>query len=346
MSPSHRLINLQGTRIHTVEQGEGPLVILIHGFPESWYSWRHQLPALAQAGYRAVAIDQRGYGQSSKFPDVDAYRIDRLSADVINLIDHYGEQQAVVVGHDWGAPVAWTTAWLHPDRVRGVAGLSVPFSGRSLVALPGNPWGATRPGEYYKTFTGDDRIFYQTHFGARQDIITEIEADLRHWMLGLIYTVSGEAVAAAAAAGQIPEDPLQALRDGPLCLPPGGRLMDAFVWPDTLPGWLTEDDLDFFVGEFQRSGFAGPLAFYNQVDAGWAYLEPHADQPLAVPSVFIGGEMDVATHWGVDALAQVHDYCRDHRGSHIVSGSGHWIQQECPEETNRLLLAFLDELQG
>ena len=124
MPLTHRMLNCRGTRIHAVEDGEGPLVVLVHGFPESWYSWRHQIPALAAAGYRVVAIDQRGYGQSSKYRVQSAYRIKELVGDILGVLDAYGEQSAVVIGHDWGAPVAWTFAWLHPERCRGVVGIS------------------------------------------------------------------------------------------------------------------------------------------------------------------------------------------------------------------------------
>lgn len=342
----HKLLQLGGTRIHAVEQGEGPLVLLLHGFPESWYSWRHQLPALADAGYRAVAIDLRGYGRSSKFSPPSAYRIDKLVADAVGVIDAYGGEPAVVVGHDWGAPVAWTTAWLHPDKVRGVAGLSVPFAGRALVGLPGNPWGETRPGAYHERLVGPGNQFYQTYFAGRDAIIDEIEEDLRGWLLGLYYTVSGEAVgaAAAAAAGGVPDDPVDTIRQSPVCLPAGARLQAGFALPEALPAWLGEADLDFFTGEFQRSGFAGPLSFYHQVDAGWEYLAGHAGTPLTPPALFIGGEFDIATGWGVENIAQATQYASDYRGNHIIPGSGHWIQQEKPQETNRLLLGFIAAL--
>ena len=120
MPQIHRILDCRGTRIHAVEEGEGPLVVLLHGFPESWYSWRHQLPALAAVGYRAVAIDQRGYGRSSKFRVQSAYRIKELVGDVLGVIEAYGEDKAIVIGHDWGAPIAWTFAWLHPERCQAV----------------------------------------------------------------------------------------------------------------------------------------------------------------------------------------------------------------------------------
>ena len=344
MTNTHKLILCNGARIHAVEQGDGPLIILIHGFPESWYSWRHQIPALAEAGYKVVAIDQRGFGRSSKFRVNAAYRIDQVVADILALVDAYGEQKAVVIGHDWGAPVAWTFAWLHPDRCRGVVGISVPFAGRALIGLPGCPFGETRPRDYHIELAGPGRTFYQDYFSEQDGIIKEIEADLRRWYLGLTYTVSGEAVAAAIAAGNVPSDPVEALRYGPLCMANGAKLEDAFVYPEKMPAWFTEADLDFYVGEFERAGFSGGLAFYHNVDAGWEVLGPVADRQLTPPAMFIGGEYDVATHWGAESIARAHEKMSDYRGSHIIPQSGHWIQPEYPEQTNRLLLDFLGGL--
>lgn len=249
-----------------------------------------------------------------------------------------------MVGHDWGAPVAWTFAWLHPERCRGVVGVSVPFAGRALIGLPGCPFGEKRPRDYHIELAGPGRTFYQDYFSEQDGIINEIEADLRRWYLGLTYTVSGEAVAAAVAAGNVPADPVEALRYGPLCMADGAKLQDAFVYPETMPAWFSEADLDFYVGEFERAGFSGGMAFYHNVDAGWEVLGPVADRMLTPPAMFIGGEYDVATHWGAESIVRAKEKISDYRGSHVIPRSGHWIQQEYPEETNRLLLDFLGQL--
>ncbi|WP_142390053.1 alpha/beta fold hydrolase, partial [Mycobacterium sp. shizuoka-1] len=176
-------------------------------------------------------------------------------------------------------------------------------------------------------------------------IIDEIEEDLRKWFLGLTYTVSGDAVAAALAAGHVPPpDPVEALRYGPLCMADGARLDDAFVWPESMPEWFTDEDLDFYVNEFERAGFSGGLAFYHNADAGWEVLDEVANQPLTPPSMFIGGEYDIATTWGAEAIDRADEKMSDYRGSHIIPSAGHWIQQEAPTETNRLLLEFLAQL--
>jgi pimeloyl-ACP methyl ester carboxylesterase len=346
MALMHRLFDLNGTRIHAVEQGEGPLVILIHGFPESWYSWRHQLGALAAAGYRAVAIDQRGYGRSSKFHLQSAYRIGCLVDDIAALVDAYGAGPAVVVGHDWGAPVAWTFAWMYPQKCRGVVGMSVPFADRGLVAFPGCPFGERRPRDLHAEIAGPGKQFYQEYFGAQDGIIAEIEADLRGWLKGAVYTLSGDAIAAFIKAGLLPatDDPIEAIRNSPMCLPVGGRMRDAFVTPPAMPAWFTDADLDFIVAEFERSGLCGPLSFYHNLDADWHDLAAMSGKPLTPPSLFIGGEFDVVTLWGATAIERAAERLTNYRGGHVLPGTGHWIQQERPDETNRLLLEFLHAL--
>lgn len=346
MKQIHKLLNCNGTRIHAVEQGEGPLVVLVHGFPESWYSWRHQLPALAAAGYKAVAIDQRGYGLSSKFRVQSAYRIKEMVSDIAGVIAAYGEKSAVVVGHDWGAPVAWTFAWLHPELCRGVVGISVPFAGRGLIALPGSPFGERRPNDYHLELAGPGKVWYQDYFAAQDGIIREIEQDLRQWLLGLVYTVSGDALSVAmrGAGAQAVIDPIEVIRNGPLCMPAGARLKDAFVYPDKMPAWLSDADLDFYAAEFMRSGFAGPLSYYHNIDNSWQDLASQADAPLTPPAMFIGGQYDVGTAWGAEAIERARERMPNYCGAHILPEMGHWIQQEAPGATNRLLLDFLAQL--
>jgi len=326
------------------------LVVLVHGFPESWYSWRHQIPALSAAGYRVVAIDQRGYGRSSKYRVQSAYRIKELVGDILGVLDEYGEDTAVLVGHDWGAPVAWSFAWLHPDRCTGVAGISVPFAGRGVIALPGSPFGEHRPHDYHREIAGEGKVWYQDYFSAQDGIISEIEEDLRGWLLGLTYTVSGEgmiaATKAAAAAGLALDsmDPIDVIRAGPLCMPEDARLKDAFAYPETPPDWFTDADLDFYTAEFERSGFGGPLSFYHNIDNDWHDLADQAGKPLTPPALFIGGQYDVGTAWGAEAIDRAPEVMPNYCGTQMVADVGHWIQQEAPEETNRLLLDFLRTL--
>src|SRR3954467_9517498 len=240
----HREIEVNGLRMHVAERGEGPLVVLLHGFPESWYSWRHQLAALAAAGFRAVAPDQRGYGGTSRPAAIDRYTLLDLVGDVVGLIAALGEQRAIVVGHDWGAPVAWHTALLRPDLVAGVAGLSVPFTPR----LPQSPMAGWR-----EAF--GDR-FYQVYFQDPGVAERELEADVRETMRRLLIGASGDRPGPGGGGERLPAG----------VLPPGAGFLDTLRATDELPSWLTSDDLDFYVGEFSRTGFTGGLNWYRSQD--------------------------------------------------------------------------------
>ncbi|TNM49522.1 alpha/beta hydrolase [Nocardioides albidus] len=316
----HRTEHVNGIELHAVELGEGPLVLLVHGFPESWYSWRYQLPALAEAGYRAVAIDVRGYGGSSAPEAIEDYRMLRHVADNVAVVEALGEDSAVVVGHDWGAPIAWASAQLRPDVFRAVAGLSVPFS----------PAGPTRPTDAFAAMGGDEE-FYISYFQEPGRAEAEIEADVRDWLLGMYFTASGEGVRAAKEAGLGPS----------ALIAPGGRMQDRFVRPDELPAWLTEDDLDFYVGEFERSGFSGPLNRYRNVDRDWEDLSVWGYHPIQVPALFVGGSLDGPTRWGSRSIDRFDRTLPRLTRSEILPGCGHWVQQERPDEVNALLLEFL-----
>jgi pimeloyl-ACP methyl ester carboxylesterase len=337
----HFTVRANGIRIHLAEQGQGPLVLLVHGFPELWYSWRHQLPALAAGGYRAVAVDQRGYGRSSKLWDPSEYRISRLVGDVVGVVEALGEKSAVIVGHDWGAPVAWSAAWLRPDVFRAVVGISVPFSGRGLVALPGSPFGEVRPTEIHRRIAGEGRDFYQDYFATLGPIVAEIEEDVRGWLRAAIYSFSGDPPLPPEAVALAERDPVGAIRLSAACVPRGAKMRDRLACPERMPSWFTEKDLDYFVGEFERTGFSGGLSYYRCLDASWEELAPMAGTPLEVPALFIGGERDAPTLWGAEAIARASEHATKYAGSVILAGCGHWIQQERPEDTNRLLLDFL-----
>ena len=218
-----------------------------------------------------------------------------------------------MIGHDWGAPVAWTFAWLHPERCAGVVGISVPFAGRGVIGLPGSPFGEHRPNDYHLELAGEGRIWYQDYFSAQDGIIAEIEEDVRGWLLGLTYTVSGEGMIAATKAAVdagvdlASMDPIDVIRAGPLCMAEGARLKDAFIYPETMPTWFTDADVDFYTGEFERSGFGGPLSFYHNIDNDWHDLADQEGKPLTPPALFIGGQYDVGTTWGAEAVERAHE---------------------------------------
>ncbi|CAL9520500.1 alpha/beta fold hydrolase [Streptomyces sp. enrichment culture] len=324
--PVHRLVPSPARRIHLVEQGSGPLVLLVHGFPESWYSWRHQLPALAAAGFRAVAVDVRGYGRSSRPDAVEAYRMLDLVADSVAVVEALGESSAVIVGHDWGANIASHSALLRPDVFRAVGLLSVPYT----------PPGGPRPSEVFAgmsdpagPFAGQE--FYVSYFQEPGRAEAEIEPDVRGWLAGLY---------AALSAGTMPgpEAP------DPHFVAPGARMRDRFPAGGTLPSWLSEADLDVYAGEFERTGLTGALNRYRNMDRDWADLAGYQGAPVTQPSLFLGGGLDASTTWLSEAIEAYPVTLPGLRGSHILDGCGHWLQQERPEETNRLLTEWLTGL--
>ncbi|WP_416968121.1 alpha/beta fold hydrolase [Streptomyces sp. 4F14] len=313
-SATHRLVPSPAGRIHLVEQGSGPLVLLVHGFPESWYSWRRQLPALAAAGYRAVAVDVRGYGRSSRPGAVDAYRMLDLIEDNVAVVHALGERDAIVVGHDWGATIAADSALVRPDVYRAVALLSVPYT----------PHGGPKPSEVFAGMGGEEEL-YVSYFQRPGRAEAEIEPDVRGWLAGLYAALSGDAGPSALS---------------PLFVRPGGRMRDRFP-AGSLPSWLTERELDVYAGEFERTGMTGALSRYRNMDRDWADLAPYAGAPLPQPSLFLGGSLDASTTWLTDAIEAFPTTLPALHASHVLDGCGHWIQQERPEEVNRLLTGWL-----
>ncbi|WP_033308900.1 alpha/beta hydrolase [Streptomyces iakyrus] len=315
---THRLVPTPAGRTHLVEQGAGPLVLLLHGFPESWYSWRHQVPALAAAGYRAVAVDVRGYGRSSRPPEADAYRMLDLVADNVAVVEALGEPSAVLVGHDWGASIAATSALVRPETFRAVGLLSVPYT----------PPGGPRPSEVFARMGGDEE-FYVSYFQEPGRAEAEIEPDVRGWLAGFYAALSGDTLPGA----------------DPHFVAPGGRLRDRFP-AGRLPEWLSEADLDVYAAEFERTGLTGALNRYRNMDRDWRDLADFAGAPVTQPSLFIGGTLDASTTWLADAIEAYPSTLPGLKGSHLLDGCGHFVQQERPADTNRLLIEWLAGLPG
>ena len=345
-----RTVRANGQRIHLrIAGSSGPMVLLCHGFPESWYSWRHQLDALAPAGYRAVAIDMPGYGRSSKPADAAAYGITELVADCVGVVQALGESTAVIVGHDLGAPVAWTAAWTRPDVFRAIVGLSLPFGARGLACLPGDPFGEVRPSVVHRELAGPDLFFYQEYFSLPGDVAArEAEADLRGWLAGGLYSLSAEGPLPPELSGvdltTLPSDMVREFVRATMCVPRGETFAARLEQPEKLPAWLTEDDLDFYVAELEYSGLTAALNFYRNAELDWEILGEHQGKPVTVPALFIGGDRDVATIWSQEAIARARERVSDLRGSVILRDCGHWIMQEQPGAVNKELLAFLQGL--
>jgi len=317
---AHRFVETNGLRMHLAEAGAGPLVLLLHGFPESWYSWRHQLRALSEAGYRAVAPDQRGYGQTDRPDEVRAYTMLHLVGDVIGLIDALGDERAVVVGHDWGAPVAWNTALLRPDRVHGVVGLSVPY----------RPRGPASPLSVMRARLGEG--FYQAYFQRPGVADAELSRDVRATLRRVLYSASGD----APWTGE-PRQPV---------VPDGGGFLDLLVEPPELPAWLTEADLDFYAGEFERTGFTGGLNWYRNIDLSWELMAPWQGAVVTPPALYAAGDRDLVVNLpGVkERLATLQEAAPRLEPVRLLPGCGHWTQQERPTEVNAALLGFLGRL--
>jgi pimeloyl-ACP methyl ester carboxylesterase len=317
--PEMHMVETNGIRLRVAIEGKGPLVVLVHGFPESWYSWRHQIPALAAAGFRVAAPDVRGYGGSDKPQPVEAYAIEEMCADIAGLIGALGEAQAVLVGHDWGAPIVWNTALFHPETVRAVVGLSVPHTGRGP---------APRIQLFRKLYQG--RFFYQLYFQAPGVAEAELEADVRSSLRKVYYAASGEAIS-AGLPGLLAAKPADA------------RLLDGLPDPDPFPAWLSEDDLAYYVAQFQQSGFRGPLNRYRTSELDFAQQAAVAGRRIAQPAAFIAGTREPVLRFvpGLDLIEVMRSQLSDLRDVHLIEGAGHWVQQERPAEVSAALLAFL-----
>jgi pimeloyl-ACP methyl ester carboxylesterase len=314
---NHRFVDTNGIRMHIAEQGQGPLVVLCHGFPECWYSWRHQLPALAEAGFHAVAADQRGYGQTDRPEPIEAYHILQLTGDIVGLVHALGEERAIIVGHDWGAPVAWHCALLRPDMFHAVALLSVPYRRRS--------WEDIRPTEAMKRMAGDQE-FYQLYFQEPGKAEAEMEADVRTTMLKALYSGSGD----------VP--PEQRWRP---FFRKSAKFQDTRSLPATLPAWLTQQDIDVFTQEFERTGFRGGLNWYRNIDRTWELTPFLSGAKLCQPALFVAGEVDAVITMYREAFDAMEETVPNLRQKVLLPGAGHWIQQERPFEVNQLLIEFL-----
>lgn len=321
-----RISTAPGIELDVIEAGDpgAPVVVLLHGFPESAHSWRHQIEPLAAAGHHVIAPDQRGYAGSSAPTEVGDYSAEHLTADVCALLDHVGAEQVVVVGHDWGALVAWHLGLLHPDRCRALVAASVPY----------NRWPAP-PTEVFRALHGD-RFFYINHFQEVGVAERELDADVERFLLAMIWTASGEGSGRPLASD----------------LPAAGTTcIEAFEHhvgrrPTAPPPWLSTADLAVYVEQFERSGFFGPVSWYRNFDRNHeltAHLGPDA---FTMPTAFVAGAVDpviAARPALVDELATL---LPDHVATHLIPGAGHWVQQEAPDRFTAWLIDLLVELEG
>jgi pimeloyl-ACP methyl ester carboxylesterase len=327
---THRTIEANGIRIHLAEQGSGPLVLLCHGFPESWYSWRHQLSALAAAGFHAVAPDMRGYGMTDAPAEIERYTLFHLVGDMVGVLDALGEKTAVIAGHDWGAPVAWHAALMRPDRFRAVVGLSVPYRPRGSVApttvMPQNA----------------DAAFYQLYFQPAGVAEAELEADPRVSLRKILYSGSGDVPrrspgGSGSGGGS---------GGGVGMVARAGGFLTRMPDPETLPPWLGAADVDFYVRQFEHSGFRGGLNWYRNIDRNWELMAPYAGASVSVPALYMAGDLDLVVSFPrmKEVIADLARYIPQLRGTIMLPGCGHWTQQERAREVNEAMIGFLRSL--
>ncbi len=310
----HHFVQTNGIRMHVHEAGTGYPVVLCHGFPEIWYSWRHQLTALSAAGFRVIAPDQRGYGETDRPEPIEAYSMRHLVGDLTGMLDQLGINRCAIVGHDWGGIVAWGAAMMAPDRFEKVAGLNTPFLPRSPV----------KPTDLFRAMAAG-KFHYILYFQEPGVAEAELEADVRRTLRGFYQDLA----ALQAETG---------IKDPPGVLgPAGGGILDRL--PDRPHGaFLTAADFEVFVKAFEHSGFRGPINWYRNFDRNWeesAGLEYRINQP----ALMICAQRDpVLPPWMAAGMKQlVPNLTR----TIIIKDCGHWTQQEKPDEVNRALIEFL-----
>ncbi len=317
---NHRFVTTNGIRMHVAEAGAGYPVVMCHGFPELWYSWRHQMRALAAAGFRAVAPDQRGYGESDAPEPIAAYTQRQIVADLVGMLDALGIEKCVIVGHDWGGFVAWNAALMAPERIERVIALNTPFFPRPPM----------RPMDIIRTLAGGNFhyiIYFQEPGVAEAELERDVRRSLRSFYQG------GELLKAADLAE------LRKLPSG-VFGPAGGGVLDHLL---DLPhgSFLTDEDFEVFVRAFEKQGFRGPLNWCRNLDRNW---EESAELPARVsqPALMITAELDIVLRpemaAGMEALVP------NLRKTVLIEGSGHWTQQEKPAEVNAAMLEFLTDL--
>lgn len=332
----HHSEQLNGITLHFVSEGlenDGPLVVFCHGFPGLWYSWSKQIPVLAEAGYKVVALDMRGYGGSDQPEAIEAYDLDHVRGDLVALLDYLGEESAVFVGHDFGAPAVWNMALAEPDRVQGLVVLSVPYDfdyyGRRGVGHRGESAPEMLPSEGFAAYAENSFLhahYFQQVGPAEQELESKTEEFFKriYWALG----AKGELLASFANGK------------------PGMGYLDVLPESAALPwSWMTADDMAFYTAQYQASGFFGPLAAYRVCDRNWQLNARYLGQRIETPTLFIAGEQDpVMVMSGQESLDFMRWAVPGLQGCEIIPDAGHWVQLEQSDQVNQQMLEFLAEV--
>lgn len=315
-------IQTNGITLRVAVAGQGPLCVLVHGWPELWFSWRHQIGALVEAGYRVAAPDVRGYGESDAPAEVEAYSMRTMTDDIAGLIEAMGAERAILIGHDWGAPIVSHTALFHPQRVEAVVTMSVPHLGR------GSPY---PPTQVLKAMYRD-RFFYILYFQQLDVPEAEFEADIRSSLAKIYYANSGDVTAEVRRAVR--------------ARTPKSGYLEGMIVPDPFPSWLTEQELDRYAEAYAKSGFRGGINRYRNMDSDWHALAMVDEMKIEQPAIFIVGEHDSVLRYakGMNLMDAMDPYYADLRAKVVIPGAGHWVQQERPAEVNRAILSFLQGL--
>ncbi|MBQ3379871.1 MAG: alpha/beta hydrolase [Clostridia bacterium] len=340
-------VKANGQRIHYVEAGEGPMALLVHGFPEFWYSWKHQLLALSKAGYRAVAIDTRGVGRSSKPEDYAQYTLKNLACDCAETVKALGEKKAAIIGHDWGAIIAWSAAWFYPECFSGVVGISNVFGGRDAFALPLSEGRTKLPSQIYREIAGEDKIFYSDNFAKIEPALIQMDCP-KDWLFNALFGWSHllpkpQILIDNKATELTDEQIVELFRGASVCSDRYAPVTPSKRAPVDNPYFLPEEDLEILAANWESCGFRHALYYYKAVDLDWE-LYGNIEERIKIPALYIGGDRDWVTIWSRDAIANLPKVCDDLRGVKVLENCGHWEEIERPNEVSSLILDFLKSL--
>ena len=324
-----KFIDTNGITLRAAVEGEGPLIIMVHGCPESWFSWRRQIPVIAEAGYKVVAIDVRGYGGSDKPHAIEEYTLKKIGADIVGIIDFFEEDQAILIGHDWGGPIVWYTSLLNENRISAVAGLSVPYFPQREVS-PLDAFEVIYKGKF----------FYQLYFQKEGVAESEFEPDLRKYLESTYFSIDARGMKKQF------ENPLNAMNKGP-----NAKYLDDVVEFESYPDWINKDEMNYLINEFENSGMRGPLNRYRAQKIDFEELKDFRDKKLKQPAALMVGSLDPVNFFIGDGykdtehLKEVFEPVYENLiKTELINDVGHWTQQEAPEEVNRFLIDFLKQI--
>ena len=327
-----KFIDTNGIKIRAQIEGSGPLVILVHGCPESWYSWRKQIDVIADAGYTVVAIDVRGYGKSDKPYPVSEYSLKKLADDIVGVIDFLDFETAILIGRDWGGPIVWHTALLHEDKITAVAGLSVPYFRRLDFT----------PIELFKLLY-KDRFFYQIYFQNEGVAEKELEANIKKYLEATYFSADFRGMS----------DMKNGVFSSFNTKAPESTLLEGVHFYENYPNWISEDEMNYFVKEFNNSGLRGPLNRYRNYDLDFKEMEHLKGRKISQPSAFLAGKLDPVNFFVLpqgykdsnDLRVNIEPQYENLVDVALIDGAGHWVQEEKPHEVNKFLLSFLSKLE-